>query len=794
MTQHSEKSSTVRELPELLAPAGDIETFFTVLEQGADAVYAGVEQFNARLRARNFSFDELARMTAYAHSINRHIYITLNTTVKDQELPELVEILDALRRIGPDALIIQDMGVWRLAREFAAGIPLHASTQMAVHNLDGAVQAERMGFDRVILARELTLEEIGEIRRGCTIELETFIHGAMCYSLSGQCNFSSYMHGKSANRGRCLQPCRRIYDAAGERKPFFATLDLNAAPILFQVIKAGVRSLKIEGRLKPAESLGQITAAYRVLLDAWPKLTKEVTREAKQRLRLAIGRKSSPGFYLSAVPGESMAGDGMSRSGIFLGRAAQARGNRFSLLSHEIIKVGDRVNVQKDRSRPPAGFRIRKMWAGDRVIKRSRSGETVTIEAPFPVETDSAVVKVIDADAAPAESRRGERKWPKAQTRAKAAWPARLRREPDTSLVLDIDHGRQGLTLVFWSAADTTLPAEAVIEILNRESPDHDVRIRVTADGTLHEDVPLDEAEAAAMQKEALDRLAAALDTERARLVKRLASVKRGKNKSSDSEMRIFRLNSLEEGRAVLQKDAAHHVIIPARQALHSDFGSLTADTGIRDRLILELPFTLFDSEDARQPLLDALQQADQACVRRFFIHNPAHFNLLQSFLHRKPEITAAESFHCMNRACLDAIQESGGSSVVFPLEGDRETLERMTAAAGPERLVVTLYGKVPLFRSRQPGPKKINRAAAVETSREKFLIMKRGGLIEVTPERNFSLRHLLPDLRAMGLRRFLYDLTGEEKPVKKMPHILRRHEQPDPARETAMNFERGLE
>ncbi|MFA6284795.1 MAG: peptidase U32 family protein, partial [Desulfurivibrionaceae bacterium] len=196
---------------ELLAPAGSLESFFAALENGADAVYCGLKDFSARAKAKNFTLGEVEKLTAHAHHQRRSLYIALNTLIKEKELPQLVGILADLAGIGIDGLIIQDLGVWRLARNHFPQLPLHASTQLAVHNAAGVRMLEQMGFTRAVLARELSLAEIVAIRQQSTIELEHFVHGALCFSVSGQCLFSSAVSAMSGNRGRCAQPCRRSY-------------------------------------------------------------------------------------------------------------------------------------------------------------------------------------------------------------------------------------------------------------------------------------------------------------------------------------------------------------------------------------------------------------------------------------------------------------------------------------------------------------------------------------------------------------------------------------------------------
>ncbi|MBO5284325.1 MAG: U32 family peptidase, partial [Alphaproteobacteria bacterium] len=197
---------------ELLAPAGNIEAGYAALYYGADAVYLGLTKFSARAGAENFTFDELDEFTAYAHSLNRKVFVALNTILTETEIKELPDVFAGLKRCRVDALIIQDLGVFYLAKKLIPEIELHASTQMAVHNAEGARFLYNLGFKRVVLARELTKAEINAIAKAVPeVDLEVFVHGALCYSFSGQCLFSALEFGKSANRGRCAYPCRSAY-------------------------------------------------------------------------------------------------------------------------------------------------------------------------------------------------------------------------------------------------------------------------------------------------------------------------------------------------------------------------------------------------------------------------------------------------------------------------------------------------------------------------------------------------------------------------------------------------------
>ena len=252
--------------PELLAPAGGREALIAAVQNGADAVYLGAGGFNARQSADNFGGDSLAEAIAYCHARDTKVYVTLNTMVRQDELPALEDSVRLIAEAGADAVLVQDFGVARIVRGIAPELPLHASTQMAVHNRAGVAFLAREGFSRVVLAREMDLESIRECA-GLGAELEVFVHGALCVACSGQCLFSSLVGGRSGNRGRCAQPCRLRYRMDGREGYLLSTRDLCSLNGLTALRDAGVDSFKVEGRLKRPEYVAAVTAAYRSAID-----------------------------------------------------------------------------------------------------------------------------------------------------------------------------------------------------------------------------------------------------------------------------------------------------------------------------------------------------------------------------------------------------------------------------------------------------------------------------------------------------------------------------------------------
>jgi len=258
---------------ELLAPAGDFETALAAFESGADAVYCGLADFSARAFAKNFSIAELKNVLAYARKNGKKVYVTFNTLLDEDQLDGAIETLAQIDEVAPDGLIVQDLGVAALCRKHFPRLTLHASTQLVAHNLEGVLALRDFGFQRVVLARELSLEEIASIAKRCGgLELECFIHGALCYSLSGLCLFGAMEKGRSGNRGKCPYCCRLPQpDSEGGKTLPFSMKDLRAGEDARKLVEAGVVSLKIEGRMKSPLYVASVTRYYRQILDGNPQ-------------------------------------------------------------------------------------------------------------------------------------------------------------------------------------------------------------------------------------------------------------------------------------------------------------------------------------------------------------------------------------------------------------------------------------------------------------------------------------------------------------------------------------------
>jgi putative protease len=349
---------------EILAPAGSVDHFTAAVNAGADAVYAGAPGFNARNPSRELHFDEIRAMVEYGRDHGKSVYVALNSLVRESDLPRLIETLAQLESIAPDALIVQDLGVIELVNRYFSSLNLHASTLMFAHSLAGVEILAELGCSRVVLARELSVQEIQRIVRSSPVEIEIFIHGAMCFSYSGGCLFSSYHGGKSGLRGNCVQPCRRKFSMVssgqgtggkGARAGYYFSMnDLEGLAYVKQFESSGIRSIKIEGRLRSVNYVDHVVRAYRTVLDADPSHEEEALREARMLVEKALGRKSSSGYFDGARPKNIIASHHSGNIGTYLGRFRKIirKGPAFygTIVARQRCSVGERFRLHFDRS------------------------------------------------------------------------------------------------------------------------------------------------------------------------------------------------------------------------------------------------------------------------------------------------------------------------------------------------------------------------------------------------------------------------------------------------------------
>ncbi len=392
--------------PELLAPVGDSESLIAAVENGADAVYLGAKILSARASAKNFTIHELTDAIDYAHLRGVKSYITVNTLVKESEARDAADLLCRLEESGADAVIVQDMGLLAIALSLTPQLPIHASTQMTVHNSEGVQFMQDLGLKRVVLARELSLDEIQAIKEKTEIELEVFVHGALCISYSGQCLTSSMIGARSGNRGYCAQPCRKKYRlqmktggrtdglAIGGRRigadgeHLLSPKDLNTSPILPELIDSGVDSFKIEGRLKRPEYVACVVGIYRRLIDRYVEDPPGYFVSDEDSLHLAqlFNRGFTTAYFGEKTSSSLIARKHPYNRGVFAGTVLtyDQKWNHLRVRLSCELNSGDgiRIEIGSDAGGAvEAGMTVPRMYEGWRLVNHAESGTVVDIPA-----------------------------------------------------------------------------------------------------------------------------------------------------------------------------------------------------------------------------------------------------------------------------------------------------------------------------------------------------------------------------------------------------------------------------
>lgn len=385
---------------ELLSPAGSMESLKAGIQNGADAIYLGGSSFGARASATNFDNDELIEAVKYAKLRNVNIFVTVNTSIKETEVEELISYTDFLYKIGVDAIILSDIGVAEVLRKRYPNMELHASTQISAHSLNDVLELKKVGFNRVVLARELSIEEIKEICDNVDIDIEVFIHGAICISYSGQCLMSSMLGDRSGNRGRCAQPCRQSYKLINKTTGkiidvngnyLLSPKDLCSIENIEKILDTGVKSLKIEGRMKRPEYVAVVTSRYRKTIDNYinNKITDD-KKALKEDLEAIFNRKFTSGYLMGKNGSDIINLDKPNNVGVKVGEVLSfnSKKNKLKIKLSGKLSKGDGINL--------GGGSIGRIIKNGEIFDFGVAGEIIEIDFVKNIKPKTPVYKTSD--------------------------------------------------------------------------------------------------------------------------------------------------------------------------------------------------------------------------------------------------------------------------------------------------------------------------------------------------------------------------------------------------------------
>jgi len=710
-------------MAELLAPAGNPEALDAAINEGADAVYLGLKSFNARLRSSNFAWSQFEATLEAVHKRGKKVFVTVNTVLQECETERMYRFLAYLDRMGPDALIVQDFGVLNMARTFFPSLRIHASTQMNIASARAANTMSRAGVSRVVLARELGLPEIQDIKARTSCELEVFVHGALCVSESGLCLFSSFLGGKSANRGMCAQACRRLYTAevsGGTRQGYyFSPNDLQLVDRIPDLVEAGVHSFKIEGRMKSAEYVGTVVSAYRYMLDNWESDRKGAAETARRILANDFARAKTRYWFDSTKAENVLNPDQAGGTGIFLGKIDRIKteeDGRFALLKGGSYDpdVGDSLRLHRKDDSGRESHKLKEIreeggarWldipegfgAGDSVyliqtknmtkryphvisndLGKYRSqpgGEKLPVIKPFSLGADDARGDSASAGKSSAD-------------RVAASKAAAARNADKKAALAAIPEG------VFVQVSTV----EDVYTILT----DHPVRVIVELN---RETIP-------ALLGFAGDRTG-------------------GEDASSVSEG--------ASGSGASPDDSVSQAGRPL------PFSK-------RETIISLDPFLPQTIEDGLSTTLDDLIENGYS---HFMLNNPGHIGMLRN---RGLTLIAGPYLYSFNRWSVDWLEKQGFQSIVTPLENSRDNLEETCDPSWRSRMIITIFAYPALFRMRFKMPADYNFTFFSDRQNGAFKALSTDEGSFVFPELPFSIADKAAMLGKEGFKRFIIDLS----------------------------------
>ena len=382
---------------ELLAPAGSMESFYAAIEAGADAIYLGGKNFGARAFSKNFNDEEIVKAINYAHIYGVKVYVTCNTLIYDREVSEFLKYVEFLHKNNVDAILVQDLGMLDLIRKTYPKLEVHSSTQMHIHNLDGTKLMEDLGVKRVVLARETSFKEIKHIKDNTNVELEVFVHGALCVSYSGQCLMSYFNSSRSANQGACEGSCRLKYNVLKDNKIIdkdvyaLSLKDLNSLENIGRLIDLGVSSLKIEGRMKSPAYVYLVTSLYREAIDSYYKEGKvSINKQKLHDLKVIFNREYTRGFLFNEDNNKIVNMKASNHQGVEVGNVIKSKNNRIEVKLTDDVFIGDALRII---SSSEDAIILNNFYIRNKLVKEAHKGDIISFDTHKRIDINATILK-----------------------------------------------------------------------------------------------------------------------------------------------------------------------------------------------------------------------------------------------------------------------------------------------------------------------------------------------------------------------------------------------------------------
>jgi putative protease len=718
-----------------------LESYFAAVSAGADAVYLGLQRFNARERAENFTLGELCRILPHARKQGVCVYLAMNTVLTEADLPEAISMLHRVAPLAPDALIVQDLGLMRILRDFFPGLKFHVSTQAGCASSAAAEVFAGLGAERVILERHLDFSEVRRIVTTARVGVEIFVHGAMCYSYSGKCFFSSFLGGKSANRGACVQPCRRLYGQSGGEEAVFSTRDLSLIDFLPELVPLGFAAFKIEGRMRSAEYVSGVVSAYRRALDLIREGRKQAAvEEGKGLLEKVIGREETAGITGGAAPREVVAGGVTGNVGELVGPIREVREGWAHVTAPAVMR-GDRLRVQFQSDGSGRGFSARSMRA---------DGEGLYVRVPFDVSPGDLLFRVGGGGRAEITrlARREREALPPGGVRFRIA-------VGDGVLAVMASYGKAHGEFSF-RVSGTDVRGEGKVP------PDAEARLRAV----YRSDLPLGEIRVEGKGATVPWQDVTALFLKAARKFDRdfylsgknlrlsILPTLRVAGSRREAQPTVFFVGCRAEQLGALPRIPEIVPVVEFTRALARD--PAPGNRGFRESAYFRLPPPMRESDAPflRRTVREAILKGH----RRWVVSDVGHFRLFAGFVPRKQVTLVSDHFlYAFNTGALSALSGLGASRMILPVEANLATL-RAVGKYLHDLGIAMAYGAVPMMISRLvPSSGVVGEVASPRDERFRIDVDERGSSVRAAPP--FSASGSLHEIRAAGIRDFFADL-----------------------------------